>query len=454
MKKIILLIIITALLSTSFISNTSALEINANKLENLPSSSTSNEESFDGYILFSQEFSRYTYLINKDKEIVHSWKSKNMQSLTSYLLENGSLLRSCFGSILSATWGGGFTGRIEMFDWDGNLIWEYTLVNLTHCLHNDIEPLPNGNILMIVWERKTREETDAAGCNPHKILIGGFRIDSIIEVKPTYPEGGNIVWEWHIWDHLIQDYDSTKANYGVVADHPELVDINYRGMKRSLPLLSTDFSHMNSLEYIEEFDQILVSVRNLNEIFIIDHSTTKEEAAGHTDGNSRKGGDILYRWGNPQVYKAGDRSDQRFFAQHDPRWIVTDSGEKHITFFNNGVGRIGPDYSSVEEFVVPVDSHGNYYLEPGSSYGPKGPIWVYKGGLNLPYSIYLSSAQRLPNGNTFICSGVFGTFLEVTPEKEIVWRYYNKYPIPVPPLNSVFKARCYPKNYPGLNRLD
>jgi hypothetical protein len=378
-----------------------------------------------------------------------------MQGLTSYLLENGSLLRSCFGNALSATWGDGFTGRIEMFDWNGKLIWEYTLVNFTHCLHNDIEPLPNGNILMIVWNRKTNEELIAAGCKPDLIQVGGFRIDHIIEVEPIYPKGGNIVWEWHIWDHLIQDYDPTKANYGVVADHPELVDINYRGMKRSLPLLSTDFSHMNSLDYIEEFDQILVSVRNLNEIFIIDHSTTTEEAAGHTGGSYGRGGDILYRWGNPQVYRAGDLSDQRLFAQHDPRWVVIEnSSERHITYFNNGIGRPGIDHSSVEEFVVPVDSQGNYYLEPGSAYEPKDPIWIYGGNLNLPYSTYLSCAQRLPSGNTLICSGAFGLFLEVNSEKEVVWRYFNKYPLPIPPINSVFKFQYYPNDYPGLNNLE
>lgn len=451
MKKIIVLTIVIALLSTSIISNIGALEINSYKLNNIQLASPILDESDDGYILYSLEFSRFTFLINKDKQIVHKWKSKYMQGLTAKLLENGSIVRSCFGNLLSVTWGGGFTGRIEMIDWDGNLIWEYKLVNFTHCLHNDIEPLPNGNILMIVWERISDEEAIFAGCNPDLIRIGGFRIDYIIEVEPIYPKGGNIVWEWHIWDHLIQDYDSTKANYGVVQDNPELVDINYRGMKRSLPPFSTDFSHMNSLDYIEEFDQILVSVRNLNEIFIIDHSTTKEEAAGHTEGRYGKGGDILYRWGNPQVYRAGDRSNQKFFAQHDPRWI---NSTRHITFFNNGVGRIGLDYSSVEEFVPPVDSQGNYYLEPSSAYGPKEPIWVYKQIGNLPFSIYLSGAQKIPNGNMLILSGVFGSFIEVTPEKEIVWRYYNKRPLPIPPLNSIFKFQYYPKDYPGLDNLN
>ena len=394
-------------------------------------------------------------MINKDKQVVHKWRGKYAQSLPSYLLENGSIIRSCYGGIFALNWGGGFTGRIEMIDWDSNLIWEFEYVNLKHCLHNDIEPLPNGNILMIVWERKTKDVTIAAGCNSDLIPIGGFRIDCIIEVEPTYPKGGKIVWEWHVWDHTIQDYDPTKDNYGVVAEHPELVDINFRGIKRIGHIINTDFSHLNSIDYIEEYDQLLLSFRGLNEIWIIDHSTTNEEAAGHTGGNYGKGGDILYRWGNPQAYDAGDESDQKLFAQHDARWITSGNpGEGHITIFNNGVSRPGIDYSSVEEIVLPVDESGNYYLEPDSAYDPKEPIWTYGKNEHFYYSPYLCSAQRLPNGNTLINNGVPGSFFEVTPEKEIVWRYINRFPIMFPIINAVFKVQCYSKDYPGLDKLN
>ncbi len=79
----------------------------------------------------------------------------------------------------------------------------------------------------------------------------GFMPDHIIEVQPTGPTSGTIVWEWHVWDHLIQDYDSSKANYGVVGDHPELVDINY------VTSTQQDWMHTNSIDYNEKFDQIL-----------------------------------------------------------------------------------------------------------------------------------------------------------------------------------------------------
>lgn len=394
-------------------------------------------------------------MINNNKQVVHRWSSNKILSLTSYLLENGSILHSCYGGIYSLLWGGGFTGRVEMIDWDSNLIWEFEYVNLEHCLHNDIEPLPNGNILMISWERKTKDEVIAAGCNPDLLPLFGFQLDGIIEVEPIYPKGGKIVWEWHVWNHLIQDYDSTKDNYGVVADHPELVDINFRGITRPGHYYHTDFTHLNSIDYIEEYDQLLLSFRSLNEIWIIDHNTTSEEAAGHTGGYYGKGGDILYRWGNPKVYDRGNEGDQQLYAQHDARWIIFDnSSERHITIFNNGVSRPDIEYSSVEEIVVPVDENGNYYLDSSSAYGPEEPIWTYGKNDSYFYSAFLSSAQRLPNGNTIINNGINGSFFEVTLEKEIVWSYINKYPAMVSPINSVFKVHFYPKDYPGVDKLD
>jgi hypothetical protein len=34
--------------------------------------------------------------------------------------------------------------------------------------------------------------------------------EQILEIKPSGISGGTIVWEWHLWDHLVQDYDASK----------------------------------------------------------------------------------------------------------------------------------------------------------------------------------------------------------------------------------------------------
>ncbi len=377
--------------------------------------------SFDGYLLFAPKHNTMTYLINNEGRIVHQWTgSKYSPGQSVYLLENGHLLRACMGQSKLGT-GGGEGGRVEEYDWDGNLVWQLDFSTDTYMQHHDIRMLPNGNLLMLVVEKKTYAETIAAGFNPGKLASDVqqkdiFLPDAIVEVQPTRPVGGKVVWEWHVWDHLIQDYDATKANFGAPAVHPELIDA--AGDHTNLPAF---WNHMNSIAYNAAFDQIAVSVRGNSEVWIIDHGTTTAEAAGHTGGRRGKGGDLLYRWGNPIAYAAGTASDQKYYQQHDVEWVQSDCpGAGNLTCFNNGVGR---SYSTVDEFTPAVDAGGNYTLVAGSM-TPTNFTWSYRGTTANPmYSENISGAHRLPNGNTIICSGGTGQFLEVTAAGAIVWKY-------------------------------
>jgi hypothetical protein len=205
----------------------------------------------------------------------------------------------------------------------------------------------------------------------------------------------------------------------------------------------SDWMHSNSIDYNEEFDKLLLSVHNFNEIWIIDHSTTTEEAAGHMGGNSGKGGDLLYRWGNPQAYRAGTANDRKLFSQHDATWIKPGCpGEGDILVFNNGANRPGSYYSTVDEIVPPVNDNGEYYLEPGPMYGPEAQTWMYTASPPTSfYASHLSGAERLPDGNTLICNGETGKIFEVTPEGATVWQYTSPYPTPT---NEVFKVVYIP----------
>ncbi|KYK33172.1 MAG: hypothetical protein AYK22_01290 [Thermoplasmatales archaeon SG8-52-3] len=404
-----------------------------------------NNDSFDGYILYTPEYSKMSYLINNNEEILQMWKSDYIQGMSVYLLDNGDILRSDLPFTSPTFWGGGITGRVEKFSWNGSLLWEFEYSNEVYCLHHDIEILPNGNILMTAWEYKTRDEAIEAGRNPNYLMFNYLWPDFIIEVEPTEPFGGNIVWEWHVWDHLIQDFDPSKDNFGNVSNHPELININYP----QIPVPG-DWNHINSIDYNKEFDQILLSVRGFSEIWVIDHSTTIEESTGHTGGRYGKGGDLLYRWGNPRVYYAGNKSDQKLFDQHDARWIEKNyPGQGNILVFSNGNTRPEPKYSSVDEIEPPVDINGFYYLEPGLPYGPEEQVWIYTAE-NPPdfFASHISGAQRLYNGNTLICNGPSGTFFEVTPNKETIWQYENPFPNLV--TNDVFTIQHYPPGNPEI----
>jgi hypothetical protein len=388
----------------------------------------------DGQILFAPMLDTTTYLINADGTVNHTWASSYYPGLAVKWLGNGTILRTIQVDVGP---GGGSGGGVQKVQWDGTVVWDFRYDTDEVLSHHDIKPLPNGNVLMIAWETKTRDEAIAAGRNPDYVSPLGLMPDHILEVQPTGPTSGEIVWEWHVWDHLIQDYDYSKDNYGVVTDHPELVDINYVTSNYQ------DLMHTNSIDYNEKFNQILISVYYFNEIWVIDHSTTTEEAAGHTGGKSGIGGDILYRWGNPKVYQRGNSGDQKLFVQHDAQWIKPGlPGEGNILIFNNGATRPGGHYSTVDEITPPVNDNGSYYLENGFAYGPPEQTWIYTA--NPPSSFYsgsISGAQRLANGNTLICSGETGKIFEVTPEGETVWQY-NAGPL-------VFKVVYIPSEEPS-----
>jgi hypothetical protein len=409
-----------------------------------------NSGPFEGYTLFAPLWDTKTYLIDNNEEVLYSWQSIYTDAQAAYLLENGNLVRTSLVATCPV-FTGGAQGRIEIFNTNGDKIWNYEYSSNTYNQHHDIEILPNGNILLIAWEIKSKQEAIAAGLNPNNLKRDQFWVDHIVEVKPFGASSGDIVWEWHVWDHLIQDFDPSKDNYGIVSDHPELIDINYGGER-----VGFDFNHINSIDYNEKFDQILLSSHNQNEIWIIDHSTTTAEAAGHSGGRYGKGGDILYRWGNPEAYKQGGKADKKYFSQHDGRWIEEGyPGEGNILVFNNGVGRPNSRYSSVDEIIPPVNENGFYEYNPGTAYGPEEQIWIYT--MPNPSDMFTGkcgSSQRLPNGNTLICSTDQGFFLEVTYDKEIVWRYDNPYPLLNPSLSKdVSEAFRYPSDYPGIPKV-
>jgi hypothetical protein len=367
--------------------------------------------------------SRFTYLLNEDQAVIHSWNSNYLPYFAVYALADNTILRLVQ---LPAKNGSATVGGVQRMAWDGTILWDYRYDKNGVCIHHDIEPLPNGNVLIIAWETKTYEEALQAG---RKSPGSEFLPEHIIEVRPTGPTTGQIVWEWHVWDHLVQDYDPAMNNYGVVANHPELVDINFGG--------ESDFMHANSVDYHPEFDQILISVLAFSEVWVIDHSTTTAQAAGHTGGRYGHGGDLLYRWGNPQAYKRGTADTRRLYSQHDASWIQEGRpGAGDILVFNNGVGR---GYSTVDQITPPV-SAGFYYLAPGEAYGPTAITWSYLGTPPTSfYATHLSGAERLPNGNTLVCHGEKGQLTVVNPSGTTLWEYtYGS----VPPLNYLFKA-CY-----------
>ena len=127
---------------------------------------TNRPNAAPGYTLFAPKHRTMTYLLDNQGQVVHEWsKSTYEPGQTVYLLENGNLLRCCFTHARGFT-RGGEGGRLEEYDWEDNLVWEFDYASDEHMLHHDIAVMPNGNILALAVERKSKEECINTGFDP------------------------------------------------------------------------------------------------------------------------------------------------------------------------------------------------------------------------------------------------------------------------------------------------
>ena len=390
-------------------------------------------QEFDGYTLYNHTNQNTTYLIDKNGDIAHTWSLPTACNYTVLLKEDGNIIRGGVNNN-NAINGAAVGGLVQEFDPQGNLIWGFTYSTTAHVSHHDITIMPNDNVLLTAWEVKGTVELQAMGYTG----TSSTRYPThFIEVSQD-GTGGEIVWEWHIWDHLIQDVDPNKPNFGVVADHPELMDINVSigGFGGGF---GGDWFHVNGVDYNEELDQIVFSSRFLSEIFIIDHSTTTAEAAGHTGGNSGKGGDFLYRWGNPSNFGASG-AQTISGPVHDARWIPDDGRPRggYIQFFNNE----GDGFSStVDAIELPFAADGyNYEWTAGQQYQPTTASFRHT---CLATADGQSASNSMPNGNIFVALSD-GFMYEIDVDaNSIVWQYAE----------GPRKGFRYTCDYPGVQAL-
>ena len=404
-----------------------------------------------GYTLVAPLNRKDAYLVNNKGKVVHEWKLNNYAGAVTKLLSNGLLLRTYQAADNFSM--GGRGGGIELVNWDGSVKWNYKYDTKAHDQHHDAIMLPNGDIMMLSWVKIPKAKAIAAGVNPKNIDSKSKATwsDQVIEVNPS---NNKIVWKWNAWDHLIQDYSSSKPNYGSVAKNPQRINANYYAYSKK-----PDWLHTNALSYNPQTDQVIISVREFNEFWVIDHSTTTAQAATSHGGNSGMGGDLLYRYGNPAAYDHGTKADRTLYLQHDVHWVKQGlPGAGNVLVFNNGDNKTGKrTYSSVLELRLPRTGY-TYAKDSTGAYAQPKVVWTYAPtGQEEFFSNIMGSAQRLPNGDTLVTNATHGRAIEVNPEDKQVWNYKSPYyntnlfNKSGPKTNNVFRMYKYPPDYSGLS---
>ena len=354
---------------------------------------------FDSYILVNDANSNRAFLIDKNANLLFEWPLGNNIGNDVFLLPDNRLLAILEVDTPLITFGGK-GGKIQFIQKDGTIDWNFEYSTEDYITHHDVELLPNGNVIALVWERMPVQEAIVNGSVHNRDLY----TEAIIEIDPKTDQ---IVWEWHSWDHLVQDYDDTKENFGIISDNPQLINFNYTQQQED-----GDIMHSNGIAYDEVNDLIFMSVNFFHEVWVIDHSTNTSEAASSSGGNYQKGGDLVYRFGNPTAYN-NSMGDRLFYNNHFPNLIDTEvSGQKNMLIFVNNMNNT--EQSVVYELQFP----NIFELLPNTNNEPE-IVWSFTDP--ELYSPKVSGAVTLPNGNRLITEGDFG-FWEVTTDGEVVWK--------------------------------
>lgn len=444
------------------------------------------DKAYNGYTLFAAH--GRSYLIDMSGQVVHTWRI----GTNPRLLDNGHLLDA------SKDDPSGFAGFMEL-DWDGHVVWEYTEKRPDYAPHHDWVRIFNKKLnapttLYIANKSISHEQAIAAGADPRKGPYREGQMDAIVEVDMQ----GNVVWEWWFFDHVVQDVAPDKANYvgesKKISDYPGRININMPGRP-----LKRDWLHCNSMDYNAELDQVVInSVQG--ELYVIDHGGTfvaGDPKAGIARA-ANAAGDFLYRFGDPARYGPGDppsikenwdaatSGHKQMGGAHDVHWIRPGlPGAGHLMVFNNGqyLYQRTPQSSVLE--INPFlgkdgKDTGKYVDPPAAGYRRETYdhdthneprlisnqiVWNYRSMNNHGFFSQIgSSAQRLPNGNTFICSDTEGHFFEMTADGKLVWEYINPVtkefgtvkvlPDALPMANSSFRAYRYAPDHPALRGRD
>ena len=385
---------------------------------------------FDGYALYNLSNQTTARLVNSAGQIVKTWNCPSTFSYSMAMKPNGNIVRTAVngGNPINTAAG---SGLVQELDANGAVVWSFTYSTTDYITHHDMCLMPNGNVLLLAYVRRTAAQLQALGYTGSTAKYPG----RIIEIQPS-GNTASVVWEWNMEDRFIQFADASKPNYQPIAEHPERMNINVTVSGGGGPGGGIDWFHENGVDYNAELDQIVFSARYLSEIFIIDHSTTTEEAAGHTGGNGGRGGDFLFRWGKPANY--GITGTQRIpSAVHDVKWVRSDAPNAGWLMFVNNNG--GGGNTTTIDAINPVREGFNYPWTPGTVWGPANYDWRHT---CLAYSSGQSAAERMPNGNTFVALSQQYMY-EVDANDNTVWQYNAGPP----------KAFRYTCDFPGITAL-
>ncbi|WP_243547099.1 aryl-sulfate sulfotransferase [Pseudodesulfovibrio tunisiensis] len=401
------------------------------------------DKCFNGYTLIGGGMPR---LVDMNGNLVHAWTGAN--GFPAKMLPGGQILTT------GERWQGYIDDGISVkqLDWDNNIVWEYRK-NLKvdkdpgnpslgkmwiSTQHHDLQH--KGNPVYYVPDHKYQKHNGKTLILGHKWHVNRKLSDHLLMDDAIFEidENGRILWQWTASDHFDEFGFDQAARKAIRGWEPK------PGAEKN----GFDWWHQNCATYLgpnpwydrgdQRFhpDNIILDSREANVLCII----------------SKRTGKVVWRLG-PDYVHGEDAKVGQIIGPHNTHMIPRGlPGEGHVMVYDNGgqagygePNAMGPDgIATVHRFysrVVEIDPMTREVVWEYSIKSHRKP-WKLFG--HTVFSPFISSAQRLPNGNTLICEGASGRFIEVTREGEIVWEYISPYPGNIPGTNYVYRAYRVP----------
>jgi len=400
------------------------------------------ERCYNGYTLIAGGMPR---LVDMNGNLVNEWSGAN--GFPAKMLPNGQILTT------GERWQGyiddGIT--VKQLDWKGNIVWEFgkyakVVKDPEHpeqgemwisSQHHDIQRV--GTPVYYVPGAKSVSEGRVLVLG-HKWHVNKDVSDHVLmdDVMFEVDENGNVAWEWVASDH-VKEFGLTK---------PMMKAVRNWKPKKGAEKNGFDWWHQNCASYLgpnkwydkgdERFhpDNIILDSREANVLCIISHKTGK----------------VVWKIG-PDYTQGEEAEIGQILGPHHTHMIpVGLPGAGNVMVYDNGgpagygePNAMSPDglatFQRIYSRVLEIDPVTKKVVWEFSIKSLKKP-WKLFG--YEEYSPFISSAQRLPNGNTLVCEGSNGRFIEVTREGEVVWEYISPYPGNIPGTNYVYRAYRVP----------
>jgi hypothetical protein len=373
---------------------------------------------YSSYVLFAGQ-DRKTHLIDLNGNEVHQWPYTGFPPVFIDPAMNGGKRGHVLVQIAGET-GGRANNTVQSIgevDWNGKVIWQWGGASVQDAYsgtgtatdasgygtsirqHHDWRRLPNGNTVILV-----NYVIPVTGWKAEKLLE-----DAVFEVNPK----GEVVWKWAAFEHLDE--------FGF---SPESLKLLKESLSRGDASIPFDYLHFNNLSVVgpnkwydqgdQRFhpDNLLFDSREANVIGIID----------------KKSGKIVWRIGPDYPSSIGQtavpRPVDQISGQHDAHIIEKGlPGAGNLLVFDNQ-GQAGYPPANIgtqpRSRVLEINPVTNEIVWQYTGADSGRPAFTF-------YSSYISSARRLPNGNTLITEGMNGRIFQVTPKGEIVWEYISPY---------------------------